>query len=62
VRKVIIAPVKYGSSIPTEAWLDLENLAVVQVTSEEPASLLNLLLFLTALVGVPLIREHRRCV
>lgn len=36
LRKVIIAPVKYGASVPTEDWLDLENLATVQVTSEEP--------------------------
>lgn len=35
MRKLIIAPVKYGSSVPTESWLDLEALATVEVTSEE---------------------------
>jgi hypothetical protein len=33
VRKVIIAPVK--SATPTESWLNLEELATVEVTSEE---------------------------
>ena len=36
LRKRIIAPVKYESSVPTETWLDLEDLAAVEVTSEEP--------------------------
>ena len=35
MRKLIIAPVKNSTAVPTESWLDLEDLAVVEVTSEE---------------------------
>lgn len=35
MRKLIIAPVKNNRAIPTESWLDLEDLAAVEVTSEE---------------------------
>jgi hypothetical protein len=35
MRKQIIAPLKYEPGIPYEAWLNLEDLATVQVTSEE---------------------------
>jgi len=35
LRKIIIAPVKYTTFSPTENWLKLEDLATVEVTSEQ---------------------------
>jgi hypothetical protein len=35
MRKLIIAPVKYDLIIPRESWLNLEDLASVEITSEE---------------------------
>jgi hypothetical protein len=35
LRKLIIAPVKYNSAIPNESWRNLEDLAAVEITSEE---------------------------
>ena len=37
MRKRIISPVKQDTSPPGETWLDLERLAQVEVTSEDPA-------------------------
>jgi hypothetical protein len=34
--KVIIAPITYNKALPTEKWLNLEELATVHVTSEQP--------------------------
>ena len=36
MRKVIIAPITYDKALPTEKWLNLDELATVHVTSEEP--------------------------
>jgi len=36
VRKLIIAPLKYDKLLPTENWLNLDELATVHVTSEQP--------------------------
>jgi hypothetical protein len=36
MRKVIIAPVTYNKELPTEDWLNLDELATVHVTSEDP--------------------------
>jgi hypothetical protein len=35
VRKLIIAPLKYDKILSTENWLNLDELAVVHVTSEQ---------------------------
>lgn len=35
MRKLIIAPLKNNTDTLTESWLDLEDIAVVEVTSEE---------------------------
>jgi F5/8 type C domain len=37
MRKVIIAPVRYDKVLPTEIWLNLDELATVHVTSEQPS-------------------------
>jgi hypothetical protein len=36
VRKRIIAPVRHYPSIPTESWINLVELATVEVISEQP--------------------------
>jgi hypothetical protein len=35
MRKRIIAPISHAAASPEEKWLDLENLAAVEITSEE---------------------------
>ena len=34
MRKRVIAPVPQNASVPSQAWLDVESAAVVEVTSE----------------------------
>jgi len=37
MRKRIITPVSQMASVPSQAWLDVESAAVVEVTSEDTA-------------------------